>query len=440
MRDAPGGDLSGLVELVAYLTAAVGYLYGVIGASHFTLAGFLLLTLLNLAWVGAFWYMTRGPCPASRLALPLLAIGALSIGVELTAWMGMGFDWLLPVVSASVLSLSLGWRAGLAGSAVLYLASVVVVSGSGNASYAQSANFLARLLAGCLSTVSMVPAYLFVVIFTVVMQRQQLLRERAEALAEEVSRSKAELEEANARLRRFSVEVEELAVARERNRMAREIHDTLGHYLTILAVQLETAVKLEERGDARLRAQLLEGRRVAAECLAEVRRSVAALRPADLTHASFDEALRRLVGEFETGAPDVEATLDLEGPAAELSPELRVTLYRCAQEALTNVRKHACASKVLLRLRVDPASVELTVLDNGAPAASASDGHVPGFGLVGIRERVALLGGTVTAGPEPERGWRVVLCVPRGASSDGYALSPLVAAGEAHASEAGVRT
>jgi signal transduction histidine kinase len=245
----------------------------------------------------------------------------------------------------------------------------------------------------------------------VVLQRQQGLRARAEALTAEVSAAKAELEEANAQLRRFSQQVEELTVTRERNRMAREIHDTLGHYLTILAVKLETATQLEARADPRLRAELGEARRVASECLNEVRRSVTALRPADPTAASLEEALRRLVREFVAAAPDVEVALDVEGPAQELAPELRVALYRCAQEVLTNVRKHARATNVLLRVRVDPRAVELTALDNGVGSAAAA-GARTGFGLVGMRERIALLGGTITAAAEPEHGWRVELRVP----------------------------
>jgi signal transduction histidine kinase len=147
--------------------------------------------------------------------------------------------------------------------------------------------------------------------------------------------------------------------------MAREIHDTLGHYLTILAVKLETATRLEEHGDPRLAEELREARRIASECLAEVRHSVTALRPADPTAASLARALGQLVREFEAAAPDVEVTLDLEGDIECIAPEVRLALYRCAQEALTNVRKHAQASNVLLRVRTTDDVVELTVLDNG---------------------------------------------------------------------------
>ncbi|HLZ23883.1 MAG TPA: sensor histidine kinase, partial [Ktedonobacterales bacterium] len=255
------------------------------------------------------------------------------------------------------------------------------------------------------SFVSLAPAFVFCMGFAVVLRREFEQRARSEALV-------AQLEVAQAQLRAHADEVEELAVARERNRIAREIHDTLGHYLTILAVQLETALKLEERGDTRLQDELAEARRVAAECLTEVRRSVAALRPADPTVISFGAALEGLAREFEAAQPETEIVLDIEGPAQALPAEYRVALYRCVQEGLTNIRKHAHATKVLVRLRVDKQIAELAVLDNGLGAVSEVDGHEPGFGLLGMRERIALLDGSVTAGAEPGRGWRVDVHVP----------------------------
>jgi signal transduction histidine kinase len=419
-RDAPGGDLSSLMDLSAYLTVAVGYLYAVLQTAHLALVPFVLFTLVNVAWVGAFWYMSRGPCPPNMLGGPLLAMGAFSVGAEFISWLGFGFDWLLPVVSAAIICLSLSWRAALVSTLALFMATSVAVAGSTcSCAAAHAPSDLFNNVVP--SILSIAPAYVFAVIFALVMQRQQMLRERAEALAAEVSRAKGELEEANIQLREFSAQVEELTIAKERNRVAREIHDTLGHYLTILAVQLETATMLEERGDPRLRQELVEARRVASECLVAVRSSVAALRPAGLTAGSLADALRRLVGEFESAAPAVEATLDVEGPLQDLTPEQCVTLFRCAQEALTNVRKHAQASKVLLRLRVEPATVELTALDNGSGAThtTGGGGHAPGFGLIGMRERVALLGGTVTAGTEPEHGWRIEVHVPREAAQVG---------------------
>ncbi|HEV2405301.1 MAG TPA: ATP-binding protein, partial [Ktedonobacterales bacterium] len=120
----------------------------------------------------------------------------------------------------------------------------------------------------------------------------------------------------------------------------------------------------------------------------------------------------RLRAEFAAALPDTEITLDIEGPIQTLPPELRVALYRCAQESLTNIRKHARATKALIRVRVDDCEVEMTILDNGVGDGAAGDGREPGFGLLGMRERIALLGGAATAHPEPERGWRVEARVP----------------------------
>jgi signal transduction histidine kinase len=216
-------------------------------------------------------------------------------------------------------------------------------------------------------------------------------------------------------LQEYSAQVEELSVIRERNRIAREIHDTLGHTLTLLAVQLETATQLEARSDPRLREELLEARQVTKACLTEVRHSVEALRPDETSAGSLQEQLQRLVAEFETTCRETRITLDLEEAIHPLHPELCQTLYRCAQEALTNIRKHAHATKVLLRLSTSGGQedqVELTVLDNGHDCEHSHERRASGFGLRGMRERVALMDGTLRAGPERGHGWRIEVVLP----------------------------
>ncbi len=220
---------------------------------------------------------------------------------------------------------------------------------------------------------------------------------------------------AHTQLQAYSTQVEELSVIRERNRIAREIHDTLGHALTLLAVRLETATQLEARSDPRLREELLEARQVTKACLTEVRHSVEALRPDQTSAGSLQERLQRLVAEFETTCRETRITLDLEEATHPLHPELCQTLYRCAQEALTNIRKHAHATKVLLRLSTsggEAHQVELTVLDNGQGCELIHERRASGFGLPGIGERVALLDGTLRAGPQAGHGWRVEVVLP----------------------------
>jgi signal transduction histidine kinase len=391
-----------LLDTVAYLALAIGYLTSILVGGRLTAPGFAVMTLANLGWVWLFRRLSACHEPSPRLVNRyVLGLIAMTLVAAAAPWLGINLDWLLPLVTISVIAVAFSWRkAALLSIGVWLVTALDIFALDRSGSHP---NYSVQLE----NQISLFAAFAFVFAFSLVFNLQMEQRKRAEALV-------AQLEEAQAQLRTSAREMEELATTRERNRMAREIHDTLGHFLTILAVKLETAIKLEEHGDARLREELVEARRVATESLAEVRRSVAALRPTDPTAASLPEALARLVAEFEGAAPDVETALDVEGPVEALTPELRVALYRCAQEALTNIRKHAQATKVLVRLRVDARRAELTVLDNGRGVEAGADGreHGPGFGLLGMRERIELLGGTARACGEPGHGWRVEVAVP----------------------------
>ena len=386
-----------LLDIVLSIGLIIGYLYTIFSAGRLTLPGFALATLLTAAWLtlyrlGLKW---RGEL-AVVWGLAYIVIALLGL---LPAFLGMGFNWLLPVLTAGFLAVIFGAPLSLVLVACLWL-------GTGTGLVLLDRGF--RLS----EQLSILLPFVYAFAFAYTLRRMEVARRQAQELVEQLEQSRTQLEVAHQQLQQYAVEVEELSTTRERNRIAREIHDTLGHYLTLLAVQLETAVKLEERGEAGLRGELLEARRVAKECLTEVRHSVAALRPGDLASGSLESSLRRLVADFELAGGGTEVTLDLEEKLHALSPEVRVALYRCAQEALTNVRKHARATRVLLRLRLEDRRVELTVLDNGQGAASAGADASSGFGLTGVRERIALLGGAIRTGPEPEHGWRLEAIVP----------------------------
>lgn len=189
-------------------------------------------------------------------------------------------------------------------------------------------------------------------------------------------------------LRRYAAEVEELATTRERNRIAREIHDSVGHYLTVVNVQIEAAraTKSPEHLD---RAQ-----EHAKEGLAALRKSVAMLRTGE--QRPLVVALRELTQVSVIGAPRA------------LSPAIEFTLFRAAQEALTNVARHASATAASCTLRYGTDNVTLTIADDGVGAVS-TDG---GFGLVGMRERAHLVGGTVDIATAPGRGFTIEVRVP----------------------------
>jgi signal transduction histidine kinase len=367
-----------ILDATAYIVVCVGALVALLQASPSGAAGIALVIAGSVAWLLLFRvFSSRALTVAQATLLHLTMIGLTFLVLSATR-LGAGFDWLLPLATVALLPFRMPLVRAVLFALLVWAGTVALLS--------------LLVLPGrpdqlMFNLTTLTPAFLFCFLFPLAVRREGMERARAEALV-------TELEAAQRQLRAYAAESEELAVARERNRMAREIHDTLGHYLTILAVQLETALKMEELGDARLYAEL-----------------VAALRPADLTKLSLPDALGRLVSEYEALDPTIEIALDVEGSTDGLDLEQRLALYRCAQEALTNIRKHANATRALLRLRVDDHTVELLALDNGRGATTGAE-NAPGFGLLGIRERIALLGGSSSMGPEPGKGWRVQVTAP----------------------------
>ncbi len=221
-----------------------------------------------------------------------------------------------------------------------------------------------------------------------------------------------ELHLAHTHLQALHQQAREAAVAEERNRLAREIHDSLAHYLTVISVQLEAAEKLGAEQVDRALEQVRRARRLTLECLQEVRRSVAALRASTLEELSWSNALEKLAAEFgDTTGLQVE--LRISAPEdIRLAPEIALALYRIAQEGLTNVHRHAHATRVLLAVTVSNGAVELVVQDDGhGPPAEPPSGQ-GGFGLLGLRERVELLGGRLGFGRAPSGGSRLEVVLP----------------------------
>lgn len=254
------------------------------------------------------------------------------------------------------------------------------------------------------TAVQMSLGLLFTAIFSVVITRYGEQTARAEALAQRLQAANAALAAARARER-------ELAAAEERVHIAREIHDGLGHHLTVLNVQLQAAAKLIERDPARTADAIDLARTEAQAALAEVRRSVAAMRGTPLDGRTLHEALAALVSDFGRHA-DLAARFTLVGVPAELPPAAAISLYRAAQEGLTNAQKYAGAQAVDVELTFGQASVRLCVRDDGA--GQPANGARGGFGLLGLRERAQQLGGDFAAGPREGGGFQLEMALPLG--------------------------
>jgi signal transduction histidine kinase len=252
------------------------------------------------------------------------------------------------------------------------------------------------------ASLSMSVGIAFVVLFSRIAFRELSARAEVERLA-------TELGQANQQLREYAVQVEELATTQERNRLAREIHDSLGHYLTVINVQLEAAKTVLQQDVIHALDALSKAQHLTQDGLAEVRRSVATLRTSPLDNRSLPEVIKTLAEENQTTGVVTELTV--RGTPRSLDPPAKLTLYRAVQEGLTNVRKHAQASHISLTLDYsDEKIVRLVVQDNGLGVAEANITN--SFGLLGIRERVKLLGGEVHTRSKPGAGFTLEVRVP----------------------------
>jgi len=208
--------------------------------------------------------------------------------------------------------------------------------------------------------------------------------------------------------RRAQAEHARAAALDERARIAREMHDVLAHSLGALGMQLEVAEALLDRDDAasreNARARVHRARRLAVDGLAEARRAVAALRD-DVP--SVQDALSDLVDGFRADH-GMRVTWTTTGTARPVPPEAAVSLVRTVREALTNAARHAPGATVTVTLAYEAESVRLTVRNDGG---RTGDHAAPGFGLAGMRERIALAGGTLAAG-RTDAGWQVEAEVP----------------------------
>jgi signal transduction histidine kinase len=232
---------------------------------------------------------------------------------------------------------------------------------------------------------------------------------RADAARRESQSLLEALREAHLQLQEHALRAEEMAVVEERNRLAREMHDTLGHRLTVASVQLEAAERLCPTDPGRAESLVGTVREEVREALSELRATVATLRTPIEADLQLRSALRRLMEHFEevTGL-SVHRVLPEEMPA--LTAVHRLTLYRAAQEALTNIQKHAEASRVWLVLTVTDGAITLLVGDDGRGISRMPD--QAGFGLQGLRERVEQLGGELHLEPRPGGGTQLSFRLP----------------------------
>jgi len=242
----------------------------------------------------------------------------------------------------------------------------------------------------------------FVVVYVVLFTRQVKAREQAQTLL-------SELEAAHRQLQEYAERVEELTIIQERERMARELHDTLAQGVAGLIMQLEAADShLENENSTKAQAVVQQAMQRARTTLDEARRAIQALRPAALERGNLIDALGQAVEKF-TDDTGVQTTFEVETGSLDVSPETAQDILRIVQESLSNVARHAGAQHVLIRLAENDGVLQVVVQDDGVGFDLESAGEPDRFGLAGMEERAERMGGMLRVKSERGKGTQIAL-------------------------------
>jgi len=247
---------------------------------------------------------------------------------------------------------------------------------------------------------SLIGAVIFTIVGYIIVQMMDAQRAQRQALVA-----------ANTQLVKYTATAEQLAVSRERNRLARDLHDTLAHTLSAVSVQLEAVDSAWEQTPAQARALLIKALATARSGLAETRRAVQALRASPLDDLGLALAIRNLA---ESTAARTGAALKLKiDEELSLASELEQDIYRIAQEALANVAEHAKARQIAVDFEQQAETVELVITDDGLGFDINKLERVGHYGLPGMRERAKLRGADLSIMSQPGRGTTVRLAIPK---------------------------
>jgi signal transduction histidine kinase len=249
---------------------------------------------------------------------------------------------------------------------------------------------------------------LFMLILSRVIDSDEWNQKNLEMLLED-------LEASNVKLQLYAEQVADLAATEERNRLARDIHDSLGHRLTVVNIQLEKALAYKDRNPVEAEQALVDAKQAASAALKDVRRSVGSLRDAE-DGFLLRVALAELVEGMQNGRFSI--TYAFTGEEENYARSVLMALYRSAQEGLTNVQKHAQATQVKLAVHLEESEGKLILQDNGlgfdtTKLDDLAIDQYHSFGLQGIQERLELVRGQMQVVSQPEKGTILQITVPR---------------------------
>jgi signal transduction histidine kinase len=225
-------------------------------------------------------------------------------------------------------------------------------------------------------------------------------------------RQRAALADANARLARYATTLESIAAERERHRLAHELHDTLAHGLSGIAVQLEAMLALWAAKPDTVRAMLGDALTATRTALSESRRAIKALRAHPLEDMGLAQALRQLA-ESAAKQSGLELSIEIPATVENLDSDTEHAIYRIASEAIANILRHAQARRIDFKMTDDGHRVQLTIADDGRGFDATRPAGEDRFGLYGMQERARLVGAELVIDSAPGKGATLQLNVRR---------------------------
>jgi signal transduction histidine kinase len=351
---------------------------------------FLMISLgIAYSTVGIYGYAFANRSTIFLYKLAYFAIQIILAGLVVNLGNAQNFNMMifLPLAGHSIVMLSQLWAYGVNFSLIIaYFLFIIPLPGGWGLAWTGFPIFFAALI--------------FIVAFTQMAVSEEKSRSEVERLVKQ-------LEDANQRLRKYAIQVDELATTRERNRLAREIHDGLGHYLTTINMQIQAALAVMGKDNRKAKDALSTAQNMTHDALDDVRQSVAALRASPDEDLPLNERIINLTSNLPSSG--ITPTFEVIGEPRALSPQITLTIFRTAQEGINNACKHAKATKVHITLDFsDPISVTLSMQDNGI----GSDVTTGGFGLIGLRERAHFLNGNLTTRTTPGQGFELEIKLP----------------------------
>ncbi|WP_083878898.1 sensor histidine kinase [Acetivibrio cellulolyticus] len=225
-------------------------------------------------------------------------------------------------------------------------------------------------------------------------------------LLDEVNEKNVELSAMNEQLSEYAETVEELAITKERNRFARDVHDTLGHTMTLLISLLEVSSIMCKQDPAKTEEKLSEALKAARDGLKELRRSIKGLEPEKLESEDIISSIEKMIEDFKPSGMNIDFSYD--GFNSFSSPTYSKVIFRVCQEALTNSLRHGKAKHVNIILRLADSKIKIFIFDDGCGSTDIKKG----FGLSGMEQRVKDLNGDIVFGSDGESGFNIRLEIP----------------------------